>query len=152
MARKSRSDSAASAVQAMLNAAKQTPQPPAHTPLRQGDEPFWEGIVRSRAVDEWTETDLVLASQLARCQRDIEVEQGLLYREGTTLVNERGTVVVNPRGSVLELYSRRQLSLMRSLKMVGVSTGDPRDLTKKRTLERQSRLVRLEVEDDGLLA
>ena len=76
--KRNRADSASSAVKAMLNAAKDTIQVPAHVKLRDGDMVFWEGVVRARARDEWTETDLVVAGQLARCLHDIEDEQAPL--------------------------------------------------------------------------
>ena len=65
--KRNRSDSAESALKAMVNASKDTIPVPAHVNLREGDRVFWDGIVRARARDEWTETDLVVAGQLARC-------------------------------------------------------------------------------------
>jgi hypothetical protein len=43
------SRTAASAVKAMLDAAKGDLQPPEHVKLRRRDLPFWAGIVRARA-------------------------------------------------------------------------------------------------------
>lgn len=150
--KRSRSDSAASAVKAMLDAAQPLPEVPAHTKLRAGDLPFWEGIVRARARDEWTEADLVVGAQLARTQADIEKQQEMLDGEGTVVENARGTPVMNPRVTVLEGLARREMALMRALRMGGKVAGDPRDLQKKRSLERQSRGVREQLEDDELLA
>lgn len=135
----------------MVNA-KGVLKPPAHSPLRKGDQPFWDGVLRARSLDEWTEVDLAVAAQLARCQADIEREQTALDAEGSTLVNERGTPVVNPRVSVLEQFSRRQLALMRNLRIGGAALGDPRDLVNKRTLERNARKLSSRIEEDGLLA
>ena len=150
--KRNRSDSAASAVKAMVNAAKGTLAVPAHVNLRDGDEVFWEGVVRARARDEWTETDLVVAGQLARCLHDIEKEQQALDEEGTVVPNDKGTMVVNPRVSVLEQFARREMALMRTLRMGGRAAGAARDLAPARKIERQSRQVRAELEDDELLA
>lgn len=150
--RKQRSDSAAAALKAMLNAAKDDTAPPAHIKLREGDDVFWYGIVRARARDEWTEADLVVAGQLARCQHDIEKEQQALDAESTVIANERGTMVVNPRVSVLEQFARREMALMRTLRMGGRVAGDSRDLQNARKTERQSRKLKEELEDDELLA
>lgn len=150
--KRTRSTSAESAVKAMVNAAKGDLQPPAHVKLRDGDGPFWEAVVRARARDEWSETDLVVAAQLARCLHDIEKEQAELDAEGTVVPNDRGTNVVNPRVSVLEQFARREMALMRTLRMGGRIAGDARDETGKRKIERQARKVREELEDDGLLA
>lgn len=150
--RKQRSDSAAAALKAMMNAAKDDIPPPEHVKLREGDNVFWYGIVRARARDEWTEADLVVAGQLARCQHDIEKEQQALDAESTVITNERGTMVVNPRVSVLEQFARREMALMRTLRMGGRVAGDSRDLAQTRKTERQSRKLKEELEDDELLA
>ncbi|MHB8123995.1 MAG: TerS protein [Desulfuromonadaceae bacterium] len=150
--KRNRADSAASAVKAMVNAAKDAIQVPAHVKLRDGDMVFWEGVVRARARDEWTETDLVVAGQLARCLHDIEDEQAALDEEGTVIRNDKGTPVVNPRVSVLEQFARREMALMRTLRMGGRVAGAARDEAPGRKIERQSREIRKELEDDELLA
>ena len=150
--KRNRADSASSAVKAMINAAKDTIQVPAHVKLRDGDMVFWDGVVRARARDEWTETDLVVAGQLARCLRDIEEEQAALDAEGTVIKNDKGTPVVNPRVSVLEQFARREMALMRTLRMGGRAAGAARDEAPARKIERQSSKLREELEDDELLA
>ena len=150
--RKIRSDSAASAVTAMVNASKGPIPVPAHVRLRDEDLPFWFGIVRARARDEWTEADLVVAAQLARCQRDIEVESLTLEGQNTVVTNARGTDVMNPRVAVLEQLARREMALMRTLRMGGRIAGDSRDEAGRRKIERQSAKLREELAEDDLLA
>jgi hypothetical protein len=149
-----RADSAAAAIKGMQDAAKGVLQPPAHVRLREGDQPFWDGVVCARARDEWNDADLVVAAQLARCQRDIETESEALDFEGTVTKNDRGTPVCNPRVSVLEQLARREMALMRTLRMGGRIAGDARDQSGKRKVETQSRKLRqeLEQEEDDLLA
>lgn len=147
-----RSDSAASAVKAMVNAALPQLELPGHVKLRDGDRPFWDGVLRARARDEWTEADLVVAAQLARCQADIELEQQMLTAEGSVVENMKGTQIMNPRVTVLEQLSRREMALMRTLRMGGRIAGDARDLAGKRAIERKAHQVRAELEDDDLLA
>lgn len=150
--KRARSDSAASAVKAMVNAALPQLELPAHVRLRDGDRPFWDGVLRARARDEWIEADLVVAAQLARCQADIELEQQLLTSEGSVVENMKGTQIMNPRVTVLEQLSRREMALMRTLRMGGRVAGDTRDLAGKRAIERKAHQVRAELEDDDLLA
>jgi hypothetical protein len=150
--KRTRATSAASAVKAMIDASKGVLKPPAHVRLRAGDEVFWDGVVRARARDEWTETDLVIAGQLARCLHDIEVEQAFLDAQGSVVANDKGTMVVNPRVSVLEQYARREMALMRTLRMGGRIAGDARNETGRRMIERQSSKIKKELEEDGLLA
>lgn len=137
-------------MKAMLNASLGTIQPPAHVKLRDGDQVFWDGVVRARARDEWTETDLVVAGQLARCLHDIEKEQVSLDYEGTVVQNEKGTQIVNPRVSVLEQFARREMALMRTLRMGGRVAGAARDEQATRKVERQSAKIRDELEDELL--
>lgn len=146
------SNSAASAVKAMENAAKAIPRPPAHVALRQQDEAFWPGIYKAKSVDEWTDAHLVVGAQLARAMADLEKQQEILDTEGTVLENARGTMVMNPRVSVLEGLARREMALMRALGLTGKVNVDPRDSAGKRKIEQQSRKLREELEDDELLA
>lgn len=136
----------------MVDAAKGPPEVPAHVRLRDGDRPFWDGVIRARARDEWTDADLVVAAQLARCQRDIERESERLQDEESVLINARGTQVMNPRLSVLEQLARREMALMRTLRMGGRVAGDARDESTRRKLQRQAESVRSELEEDELLA
>jgi hypothetical protein len=151
--RKPRSDSAASAIDAMVNASKPLPDIPAHVRLDKRHIPFWDGIIRARARSEWIETDLVVAAQLARTQYDIEKESETLESEGSVIENARGTPVMNPRHAVLEQLARREMALMRALRITGAAAGiDPRDLAKQRNLERESRATKDELLEDDLLA
>ena len=136
----------------MLDAAKGTLAPPAHVKLREGDQPFWEAVLCARARDEWGKADLVVAAQLARCLHDIEKEQLLMDVEGTVVLNDKRTPVVNPRVSVLEQFARREMALMRTLRMGGRIAGDARDESGRRKIERQSTTIRGELVADGLLA
>ena len=150
--KKPKADSAAAAVKAMFDAAREPIKVPAHVKLRPEDSPFWSGIISSRARDEWTDSDLVVAAQLARCQFDIERESASLEIEGTVIENARGTMVSNPRLNVLEQLARREMALMRTLRMGGRIAGDTRDEAGRRKIERDSRKVREELEEDDLLA
>jgi hypothetical protein len=89
----------------------------------------------------------VVAGQLARCQADIEHESKLLDDESSVLENARGTMVMNPRVSVLEQLARREMALMRTLRMGGAVPT--RDLNDRRSLERTAARVRAEVAEDG---
>ena len=147
-----RATSAESAVKSMLDAAMSPLAPPPHVTLRDGDMPFWEGVVRVRARDEWADADLVVAAQLARCQADLEREQSLLDAEGSVTENSKGTRVMNPRVSVLEGLARREMALLRTLRMGGRVSGDARDDVLRRQIQRQNEKVVESAEDDDLLA
>ena len=136
----------------MVNAAKSGLRPPAYVQMTKSAEPYFESVVRARARDEWTETDLVVGAQLAQCMADIAEEDTSLRVEGKVIQNERGTMVMNPRTTVLEQLARREMALMRTLRMGGRVAGDARDLAGARKVERQSRKLREELAEDDLLA
>jgi len=148
--KKPRSDSAKAAINAAINASLALPDCPAHVKLRERDRPFWADVLRARARDEWTQADLIVAAQLARCMSDIEAESEAMENEGSVIKNDKGTAVMNPRNSVLEQLARREMALMRTLKIAGAGTGDTRDLVKGRKLQREAEKARDEVTGDLL--
>jgi hypothetical protein len=150
--KRNRSDSANSAVKAMLNASLPELEVPAHCTLSEAAVKFWGGITRARAREEWREVDLVVAAQLAECQAMIESESALLRVEGTLATNDRGTVVENPRNRVIQTLAAREMALMRTLLMGGKAAADPRSFAGARRVEAQARKVREELEGDSLLA
>ena len=145
-----RADSADAAIKAMANAAKADLAPPTYVVLTKSALPYFDAVVRARARDEWEECDLVVAGQLAQCMADMADEDAQLRIEGKVVKNEKGTQVMNPRTTVLEQLARREMALMRTLRMGGRVAGDTRDLVGARKVERQSRKVRKELEDDLL--
>ena len=150
--RRIRADSAESAVKAMVDASKGPLEPPDHIVLREGDRPFWDGIIRARARDEWLENDLIVVAQLARVQADIERESALLDTEGAIATTERGTPVANPRVAVLEKYAQRQLAYRRDLRMGGRVMGDPAKDAQRRKIQLQAEGALDELAGEELLA
>lgn len=142
-----RSDSATSAIDAMKNAAKKPLVPPKQCPLRKEDLPFWNSIITSRSREEWTEVDLVIAAQLARTQADYEAEHTLLYQERPIEYDQHGRSFVNARCRYIDLLAKKQLALMRALRIAGIA-GTPRDNLTKRQLEQQAREIRAGLMDD----
>ena len=153
MPRKARSDSVDSAVKAMVDAAKGLPNPPSNVHLRSEDLPFWRAILRARGKDEWGKTDLVVAAQLARVQTDIEREEGVLAAEGNVVQNARGSAI-NPRLMVVEMLMKREMALMRTLRLAGAALGDVRTYAARQRARNAAEEAReeLENEEDDLLA
>lgn len=152
MAKKTRvADTVSGAIGAMVDAAKPPPDVPKHVTLRACDVPFWSGIVRARARDEWTDADLVLAAQLARCQSDIETEQQLIYLEGTVIPNDRGTMVTNPRFRAVNELKQSQLATVRALAMNATAKADSRDIAKRRAVFHGAQTARESLTEDDLI-
>jgi hypothetical protein len=152
MTKRTRADSASSAVKAMFDAAKPLPEPPSHVMMTDEAKVYWNDVIRARARDEWTELDLVIGAQLANCMADIAEQDAFLRVEGMIVENQRGTQIMNPRATVMERLAAREMALMRTLRMGGKVAGDPRDELGKRSIQRQSAKIREELEEDDLLA
>jgi hypothetical protein len=150
--KRTKATTAAAAIEDAMNAVLGPPECPAHVTLRPRDLPFWDGVVRARARDEWIDADLVVGAQLARCQADIEVESALLDDEGTVVRNDRGTQIANPRVSVLEQLSRRELALMRTLRLGGAAAGEARHVIARRKTAREAEKAHAQLADEDLLA
>lgn len=145
-------NSAKGMVDAMAAAAAGPLDPPKHVRLRRRDRPFWDGIVRARARMDWDDHELVVAAQLARCQCDIETESRKLDKESSVVENARGTPVANPRVSVLEQLARREMALMRSLRMGGRVAGDAMHEAQRAKVQRQAEEALHSVSDEDMLA
>ena len=129
-ARRIRSDSVGAVV-----AAAKTRAPldvPPHLTLKAGARPYWSAIIGARLRDEWTEVDLVIACQLAECQAAIETEAATLDQEGAIVAGK-----ANPRATILDLLIKRQMALMRTLRMGGVAAGRREALEPARRLEQR---------------
>ena len=140
--RKPRSDSTTAAIFAIEKARKPPLVAPNHTNLRDSDQPFWDAIITGRAYDEWTPVTLVLAVQLARTQADIEQETATLLTEGS-IINGK----VNPRCRVIDVLEKRQMALLRTLRMGGTALGKTPTIENSRALELKARDLLDEFDD-----
>jgi hypothetical protein len=155
--KRTRSDSAAAALNAAKNAAAPDLQPPDFVQISVDARPYFDAIVRARARDEWVDLHLIVAAQLAECLADQQMEQDQLIVEGRVITNDKGTPIANPRMAVCEQLARKELALMRALQMGGRTPGgegDARNKAGARKAEANARKARaqVEAEDDGLLA
>jgi hypothetical protein len=145
--RRKRSDSAAAAIVAAQSAALGPLNPPAHVALRDGDRPFWDAIMKSRARDTWTDSDLTTAATMARAQADIERLQADIDVEGYTVANAKGIQIINPKATMLETLSKRVVALSRVLHVHAEATiGRSRDAVNALANERAAA-----DEDDDLI-
>ena len=136
----------------MLSAAQVPIEVPAHIEVTEEALAFWPAIIEARAREEWIGVDLIIAGQLAQCQSDMDREGRTLRDEGSVIENNRGTPVMNPRHSVIETLARREMALMRALRMGGKVVEDPRSKAGARKIEQESKRLRAELVEDDLLA
>ena len=122
MAKPRRPDSnpAKYAAMAHQNAAQAPLDPPGYVTLPDPCRPFWNAIVTSRARDTWTDSDLVIAANMAKVQHAIEA------------------AVVG--GDEHAKLTRLALALSRSLSVHTTATaGRAADLVGASTAERKAR-------------
>ena len=132
MARKQRIDSATGAVAVMLKAAKRL-NPPAHAPLDDDALPFWNEIIKAKAVSEWNDHDLTCASDLANAMAQLVENRRVLRVEGEVLKPEGGKEFANPRVAVVHGLHAQIKSGRQSLYIHGRAAGEARDVSKRRT-------------------
>lgn len=124
-----RADSTKAALQAHQNAASAPIEPPEYVTLPEACKPFWDAIVTSRPRDTWTDSDLVLAGNLARVNFAIQSaevgsdDHAKLTRLAMALAR---SVAVHPTATV----------------------GRAVDMVNAATAEREARAER---DDDGLI-
>lgn len=114
------SNTAKYAAMAHQNAAQAPLDPPGYVTLPDPCRPFWNAIVTSRARDTWTDSDLVIAANMAKVQHAIEA------------------AVVG--GDEHAKLTRLALALSRSLSVHTTATaGRAADLVGASTAERKAR-------------
>ena len=142
--KRNRSDSASAAIRAAQAVALGPLDPPAHVALRPGDRPFWNAIVTSRARDTWTAVDLCTAGNMARTQADIERLQKVVDQNGYIMEDGK----VNPAATLVEVLTKRTVSLARALHVHAVATvGASEDGRKALANERNA----AQEQDDDLI-
>jgi hypothetical protein len=143
----------AAQIKAMTNAAEPIKNPPPEVSLREEDLKFWPGLMRCRLREEWTESDLILAAQLCRIWSDMAKHEAALADEPHIGISPNGFQIPNARFKILSSLHNRQIVIMRSLKIIGVSVGLPKDTVQKmRGLQRVAEETRAQVQEDDLLA
>lgn len=122
--RRPKSDSAGYAATAHQNAAQAPLEPPAYVTLPEPCKPFFDAITTSRARDTWTQSDLVIAVNMAKVMHALE-----------------SAMVGSDEHAKL---TRLSLALARSLSVHTTATaGRAADLVGASTAERKAR------QDDG---
>lgn len=135
--RKTRSDSAASAVK-VFQTAENDIQLPEGVELRSDEElVIWKQFTRARAKDAWRDFDLVLLAKSVRIESDIRKYQEMLDQSGAIIENQRGTPIENPLFRVIDTLQRQQLAIIRSMSLN--QTGkDPRTLNDNAKAEKEA--------------
>lgn len=152
--RRQRSDSAAAMIAAMVNAAKDYPEPPPEVIVRKDAVEYWYKIMPARALSDWHDTDLLAAAKLALTMADFFREDTMARNEGFVIVDYLGKVTRNPRFDVAEQLSKRIMALMRTLRIGGLASGKIGPIASARDVERSARAMhgQLADEDEDLLA
>ena len=146
--------SMARAVQAMAAVTKKQHMPPSHMRLPEGWQHYWFGIMDTRALDDWTNPELVLAANLCKLNCIIENHEALLEEaEEAIMYDCLGKTMINPRATYVEKLHTRKLALMRALRIGGLAAGRKEELVAGRVLEGAARKLAQDEDDPhGLLA
>lgn len=72
MTKRTRSDSAAGHTDIVRGALSGAPDPPKGVKISKAVRPFWELVAGAKAKRAWTQNDLVMAAEIARCMYRLE--------------------------------------------------------------------------------
>ncbi|MFC0633281.1 hypothetical protein [Brevundimonas balnearis] len=150
--RKQRIDSATAAVEVMVKAAREI-EPPAHAPLHDDAESFWDDIIAARARSEWNDHDLAIASDLANAMAQLVENRQTLRSEGeviTTFDGEACKPFANPRVAVVHGLTAQIKAARQSLSIHGRAAGEARDVGRRRAAAKEIEAGNPLAEDDLL--
>ncbi len=131
--KKIKSDTISAAIKAHAQA-HEIIKPPAVCRMRDIDMPYWASIVSSKAPDEWTQPDLILAAGMARAMADIEIFDSELLLEPSVINNKP-----NPKITIIETLTNRVMRISRALQInARANSGEVRDLKQGRANHKQA--------------
>lgn len=122
---RTRSDSTRYALNEAKALAEGMPTPPQK--LNADAVQYWPAIVGSKRATAWTDSDLLLACQLARDLAMIEQLSDTLEAEGDILTDAKGKKYAHPAGNLLDQASRRIISTQRALQLHAIATTGKTD-------------------------
>ena len=148
-ARRQRADSSTAAVAVMQSAAAGDLEPPAHISVPKAARPFWFGIIRARAREDWLAAPALMNAaanlawtqwQIDRCRRQID---------GEVAIDDETTIA--QLGSLLLKMQRLEMGYLRVLQQHGRAVqGEARDVANRQGIEQGMR--RDNPLDDDLIA
>jgi hypothetical protein len=148
--RKKRSDSTDVMV-AAFQAAGTTMEPPSYLNVDAEARPFWDDIIATRALHNWTPHDLIVAANLARVYRDIEKYLSIVGRSRITKGQDGKLEIIAPH-KVLNDLMPQAAAMARSIQVHARATqGESREQTRTNAVYRQAQQV-LQNFDHSLLA
>jgi hypothetical protein len=152
MPRRPSSTSVSGTLLALREARLSLPEPPPD--LRPEALPFWHALTASRTRAEWhhSPADLWLACELADLQYVLRRETELLGVEGFVLDAPGGRRQANPRAGVVDLLGKRELALLRFLRIGGGAGRKREDIEATRQQAREVEAIAADNDDGGLLA
>jgi len=151
MPRRPRSNSTAGVLLALREARLGLPEPPPD--LRPEALAYWHAITASRTRAEWHQSpaDLWLAAELADLQFVLRRETELLDAEGFVLDAPGGRRQANPRAAIVDLLAKRELAMLRFLRIGGGAGRKREDIEATRQQHRDIEAL-ADIDDGGLLA
>ncbi|AHF73856.1 Terminase small subunit [Candidatus Sodalis pierantonius str. SOPE] len=140
--KRTRSDSATAAIQAMKNACEDTLTPPPHAGLEKKAEPLWHDNIRSKALDSWTPADLLAAVELANNQLEITRLRHELRKKMRVSSEERDEKALALLRNDIVTLQRTVLAQRRDLQIHShASNGETRDQRKRNDNDRKARSI-----------
>lgn len=113
------------AIQTAAELSDPLPTPPQR--LSEGALAYWPAIINSKRRSAWTDSDLLLACQLARDFYAVETLTEELEQDGHILERASGGRYANPATALLDKASRRIVMNSRALQVHAIATTGKTD-------------------------
>lgn len=151
--KRTRSDSTAAAIKAMDNAVKNTIEPPAYAGLSTKARPFWDSNIKSKALDSWTDSDLIECADLSNNQLRILELRNELASETKKVGEERNPNEIKRIDKQITDLGRLVAAQKRNLQIHSHATnGESRDQQNRNKNEQNARAYIDKHDGLGLLA
>ena len=96
---------------------------------REGFAEVWVDYTRARTLEDWLPSDLRIMAKIVMAELDIRELSARRDAEGWTIENKRGTEIENPVIRIIDVLTRQQLAMIRSLSLTAGAVG----IAEKRT-------------------
>ena len=147
--RRTASDSLTSAKEVMQSAL-QPITAPAHEPLFDGAQAYWDEIISARANTDWPAEDLTLAAKLANVMLLHKDALDDLRALGHTVTTQGGNTAANPLVTISKTYMSDIKAMRTDLQIHGRGkNGEARDVGKRRG---QRKAIQSQAVDNPLIA
>lgn len=92
-------------------------------PLREDAQAYYDGIIKARETDTWSDNDRLIAANLSKTYAAIDELWNDIQVEGYVIENQRGTPISNPKLTALNNMTSAMQALNKTLGLSASQRG-----------------------------